>query len=96
MPRFETYSDDFTPSPDERFRCLLSDRRAPGSSVRKILLKVINNELTARQKEIVVLYYYQDMTTVEISAALGISQQAVSGVLARARNRIIRIMQYYY
>ncbi len=96
MPRFESYSDDFTGRPDERIRALLDAPDDSGKRIQKILLKVINNELTARQKEIVVLYYYKNMTTVEIAAALGISQQAVSAVLVRARNRIFRVLQYYY
>ena len=96
MPRFESYSDDFTGRSDERIRALLDAPDDSGKRIQKILLKVINNELTARQKEIVVLYYYKNMTTVEIAAALGISQQAVSAVLVRARNRIFRVLQYYY
>ena len=96
MPRYESYSDDFTGAPDERLRSLLMEEDDTGIRIRKVLLNVINNELTARQKEIVVLYYYKNMTTVEIAAALGISQQAASAVLVRARNRIFRILRYYY
>ena len=96
MPRYESYSDDFTGSHDERLRSLLTEEDDTGIRIRKVLLNVINNELTARQKEIVVLYYYKNMTTVEIAAALGISQQAASAVLVRARNRIFRILRYYY
>jgi len=96
VPRSESYSDDFTGASDERLRSLLGEEEDTGIRIRKVLLNIINNELTARQKEIVVLYYYKNMTTVEIAAALGISQQAASAVLVRARNRIFRILRYYY
>lgn len=67
----------------------------PETRLRRILLKVINNELTPRQKEIIMLYYYKGTDTVKISQKLGITPQAVSAVMARARMRIYRILQYY-
>ena len=44
--------------------------------------------LPIRLRESVLLYYFQDMNTGEIAAALGISQQAVSGRLSRAREKL--------
>ena len=41
------------------------------------------------------LYYFKNRNTTEISAALGVTPQAVSAARARARLRIFRIMQYY-
>lgn len=59
------------------------------------MLKVINNELTTRQKEIIMLYYFRGEDTVAISENLGISPQAVSQMMSRARMKMFRILQYY-
>ncbi len=96
MPRRESYSDTFTGEADKEIRGILcssgGDDRA---RLRRILLKVINNELTPRQKEIIVLYYFKDKDTTEIAELLGVSPQAVSGARARARLRLVRILRYY-
>ena len=44
--------------------------------------------LPLRLREVVLLYYFQDMTTVEIAETLRISQQAVSSRLLRAREKL--------
>ena len=44
--------------------------------------------LPHKLKEVVLLYYYQDMTTTEIAAALGIAQSTVSMRLKRARSKL--------
>ena len=61
-----------------------------------MLLKVINNELTPRQKQIIMLYYFKKIDIVRIGKELGISPQAVSAVMSRARLRMYRILQYYF
>jgi RNA polymerase sigma-70 factor (ECF subfamily) len=65
------------------------------SRLRSILLKVINNELTPRQKEIIMLYYFKDKDTTEIAGQLGVSPQAVSAARARARLRLFKVLRYY-
>lgn len=95
MPRFERYSDDFSGEYDERLRELLDPGEDDSARLRRVLLKVINNELTTRQKEIVMLYYFKGMSTVEIGKRMGITQQAASAVLVRARLRLFRILRYY-
>ena len=59
------------------------------------MLKIINNELTPRQKEIIMLYYFKDMDTVAIGKKLGVSSQAVCAVMSRARLKLYRFLQYY-
>jgi RNA polymerase sigma-70 factor (ECF subfamily) len=44
--------------------------------------------LPIRLREVVLLYYFEDMNTQEIAATLRISQQAVSGRLVRARAKL--------
>ncbi len=93
MPRRESYSDTFTGEIDSNIRRILCEGSEESGS-RNILLNVIKNELTPRQREIFVLYYFKGRDTTEIAGMLGISPQAVSAAMARGRKRILRIMQY--
>jgi RNA polymerase sigma-70 factor (ECF subfamily) len=97
VSRRETYSDSFTGKADEGIRFILEGGTKDDSKIklRKILLNVINNELTPRQKEIIVLYYFKNTDTVAISKLLGITPQAVSALMKRARLKMYRILQYY-
>ena len=93
----ESYSDQFTGEADKGIRNILGydGDELPAQRLRKVLLKVINNELTPRQKEIIMLYYFKGMDTLHIAERLGITPQAVSAAMSRGRLRIYRILQYY-
>ena len=97
MSRRNYYSDQFAGTADRGIRFALScdeeDDRA--ARLRRIMLKIINNELTPRQKEIIVLYYFREMDIVAIGRKLGVTPQSVSAVLARGRVRLFRFLQYY-
>ena len=96
MPRRESYSDTFTGEADKSIRGILGgDACSDCARAKMILLKVINNELTPRQKEIIVLYYFQKKDIVAISRELDVTPQAVSAAMSRARLRMFRILQYY-
>lgn len=97
MPKRESYSDIFTGESDSRLRAIIdgNDESESRQKLRKILLNVIKNELTPRQKEIIMLYYFKGIDTVRIGEQLGITPQAVSAVMSRAKMRIFRILQYY-
>ena len=98
MARRETYSDSFTGEADKRIRLILGEGgdTEKRRSLRRSLLNVIKNELTPRQKEIIVLYYFKDMDIPNISSRLGVTSQAVSKVMCRARLRIFHVLQYYF
>ena len=51
-----------------------------------VTVEVMN--LPVRLREVVLLYYFEDMNTNEIAETLRISQQAVSGRLLRARAKL--------
>ena len=97
MSRRNSYSDTYTGKVDEGLRLILEGHKEDDdrNKLKKVLLKVINNELTPRQKQIIMLYYFQRTDIVTIARDLGISPQAVSAVMARARLRLFRILQYY-
>lgn len=49
-------------------------------------------KLPKRLREVILLYYFEDMTTPEIAETLQISQQAVSDRLVRARAKLRRAL----
>jgi len=51
--------------------------------------------LPIRLREVVLLYYFQDMNTNEIAETLRISQQAVSSRLLRARKKLRKALSIY-
>lgn len=50
-------------------------------------------QLPRKLREVVLLYYYQDMTVTEIAVSLGISQSSVSGRLKRARGKLRTLLE---
>ena len=98
MSKRNSYTDTFTGEADKGIRIILGsndDEEGNAQRLRRVLLKVINNELTPRQKEIIMLYYFKDMDIVSISRKLDVTPQAVSAVMSRARMIMFRILQYY-
>ncbi len=97
MSRRESYSDTFTGKLDQNIRDLLEENdTSEGAKLRRILLKIIKNELTPRQREIIMLYYFKRMDIASIADALDVTPQSVSTTMSRARLRIFRILQYYF
>ncbi|MBR6580715.1 MAG: sigma-70 family RNA polymerase sigma factor [Ruminococcus sp.] len=94
MSKRNCYYDTSTGEADDYIRQLL--KHSQHNKAGEITLKIINNELTARQKEIFMLYYFKELTLAEIARSQGISHQAVSAVISRARKRIFRYMKYYF
>lgn len=97
MSRRETYSDTFTGEADSNIRRILYGKNDENEQrdLKRILLKIIKNELTPRQNEIIMLYYFKDMNITEIAERLKVTPQAVSAAMARARLRMFRILRYY-
>ncbi|MDE5763507.1 MAG: sigma-70 family RNA polymerase sigma factor [Ruminococcus sp.] len=95
MARRSSYSDTSTGKYDDNIRRLLGEKHE-GSKLRKILLNIIKNELTRRQKEIIVLYYFKDMNVCEIAEMKNVTPQAVSAMIIRARKKIFDYMKYIF
>lgn len=64
--------------------------------IRKIMARIIKNDLTARQREIIVLYYYKGKGVTEIAQILKIAPSTVSRTIKAARNKIFKYMKYYF
>ncbi len=99
MSRRITYSDTFSGEADHGIRAILHDKDEESAErirkLKKMMLNVINNELTPRQKQIIMLYYFKDIDIVRIGEMLDITPQAVSAAMKRARLKLFRYMQYY-
>lgn len=64
--------------------------------LRRNLRKVRELELTARQAELLHLYYDLGLSMPQIAGQLGISKSAVSRTLKRGRERLKRYLQYSF
>lgn len=62
--------------------------------LKKALADVIKNDLTTRQKQMIVLYYYEGMKMKEIAAMLEVDPTTVSRTLSRAMHNIFIRLQY--
>ena len=49
--------------------------------IEKELIKELLQTLTERQKEIIYLYFWEQMNQMDIAKSLGISQQTVAGTI---------------
>ncbi|MDE6776087.1 MAG: sigma-70 region 4 domain-containing protein [Ruminococcus sp.] len=95
MSRRSSYSDTVTGEYDDNIRQILVDKH-DGSKLHRILLNIIKNELTSRQKEIIMLYYFKGMNICEIAEMKNITPQAVSAMIIRARKKIFDYMKYIF
>ena len=89
------------PELDKKLREMYNSRLAETNNetlkkVRHALVEIIKNDLTERQTETVVLYYYKKMTMTEIADILGVNVSTVSRTLARARKNICDRTKYYF
>lgn len=51
-------------------------------------------ELTPRQRQVLQLYFEQEMTMEQVARKLGITKSTVSRTIARAKSRLFRCLRY--
>ena len=66
------------------------------AKVKKTMAKIIKNDLTPRQREIIMLYYYSGLGVSEIADKLEIAPSTVSRTIKRARDKIYKSLKYYF
>lgn len=61
---------------------------------RRMLPTIIKEELTARQQEVILLYYVHKQTDAQISQKIGITTPSVQRTRRRAEARIAHYLKY--
>lgn len=62
--------------------------------LRRSLRQARDQELTARQREMLSLYFDRGMTIPQIAEALGVNRSTVSRTLRRAKDKLYRCLRY--
>lgn len=73
---------------DEKSQCLMDKLASPNKDeelINRVILRSVIDQLTAREKKIIILRYFRDKTQSEIAQLLGVSQVQVS----RLENKIM-------
>ena len=68
--------------------------RLPTKVQRKRVNRVIREELTQRQQQILMAYYFDNKNITQIAADLGVNKSTVSRTLHRAETRLKRFLKY--
>lgn len=68
-------------------------RLSPATQMQRIR-RVIEQELTRKQREIMLAYYFQDKSIPEIAAERGIHKSSVCRCLQRAEKRVRHCLKY--
>ena len=68
-------------------------RLSPATQMQRIR-RVIERELTQKQREIILAYYFQDKSIPEIAAERGIHKSSVCRCLQRAEKRVRHCLKY--
>ena len=66
---------------------MLPDQAEPADEAESAITLAVMN-LPRKEREVILLYYYQDMSMNDIAAALGLTQPTVSYRLRRAREKL--------
>ena len=77
----------------QSIRAMMKAAEDEGGTAR-LLSEAIREELTARQRQMVLMYYIEQHTMLEIGRLLGVNQSTVSRTLAAARKRLRRCLRY--
>lgn len=91
---FESRSSEWLGDMTVWLRANAEDNSEQMARLRRNLRRARERELTARQREMVALYYDQGMTTPQIAERLGINRSTVSRTLRRAKDRLYRFLRY--
>ena len=69
-------------------------QRLPPQIQKKRIHRVIQEELTPAQREVLIAYYFQDMNMTQIAAQRGVNKSTVCRTLKRAEDKLRRFLQY--
>jgi len=58
------------------------------------LMRCIREDVTPRQREVLLLYYYRGMRQIDIAQQLGVARSTVSRTIQRGERRLKRCLRY--
>lgn len=68
--------------------------RLPPKTQMQRLRRVIEQELTPRQRDTILAYYFQDKSIAQIAQERGVNKSTVSRTLRRAEEKLRRFLKY--
>lgn len=71
-----------------------NDNRLRRDRMKEVTVRLVQNELTARQREVLLLLYGRGLTGREAAKILGVRETAVSNLKKRALCRLRTLAQY--
>lgn len=72
----------------------MSTNSADLTRLKRNLLMALEEDITPRQREVLMLYYSQRKTMQEIGETLGVNKSTVCRTLQRAERRLHRLLRY--
>lgn len=73
---------------------MADDNREQISRLKRNLTHALRQDITARQREYMVLYYGKNMSMEAIARQCGVNKSTVSRTLKRGRQRLYRCLRY--
>lgn len=75
-------------------RAMASDNSAQMSRVKRNLLRALREDVTPRQREMLLLYYGKQLNMRQIGTRLGVDKSTVSRTIKRGERRLQRCLRY--
>lgn len=75
-------------------RAMASDNSAQMSRVKRNLLRALREDVTPRQREMLLLYYGEQLNMRQIGTRLGVDESTVSRTIKRGERRLQRCLRY--
>lgn len=90
------YNDIFNGEEDERILEIINSHTSDikRQKIQKMLTKIIENELSPKQRTAIKEYFFDHRSMTEIAGKYGVSVSAVSATIAAGKRRIYKFMKY--
>ena len=75
-------------------RAMASDNSAQMSRVKRNQLRALREDVTPRQREMLLLYYGEQLNMRQIGTRLGVDKSTVSRTIKRGERRLQRCLRY--
>ena len=75
-------------------RQMASDNSREVSRLKRNLIRALREDVTPKQRQVLLMYYAQGLNMREIGDRLGIDRSTVSRTLKRGEQRLLRCLRY--